>query len=95
MGSQHCGRGELELVGLLRVMSWLLVVVLVSLLLARSRRFDDGLLGNNLAGELVKRLPMWWANCWVCLENRQDGSSRKLRLKHGAGCQRVLIESWG
>ena len=50
MGSQHCGRGELELVGLLRGMSWLLVVVLVSLLLARSRRFDDGMLGNNLAG---------------------------------------------
>ena len=37
---------------------------------------------------------MWWADCWVSLENRQGGGSRKLRLKHVPGCQRVLIESW-
>ena len=41
---------ELELVVMLQVLVCLLVLLLVSLVLVRGRRLDDGMLWNNLAG---------------------------------------------
>ena len=56
MDSEHCGRGELELVVMLQVQVVMLVLLLVSLVLVRGRRLEDGMLGSTLDGQLVRWL---------------------------------------
>ena len=53
---EHCGRGELELVVMRQVLVVMLVLLLVSLVLVRGRRLEEGMLGSTVDGQLVRWL---------------------------------------